>query len=234
MDVMERDPDHLSKTVKLLRKMFGLTQESLAHEAGLTTRTIEKIESGRHLPDEQTLRSIARALKVAVAVFDKPATADTEALRKDFERIRRQTMLVPTRLLRTLADFRREFTNRGALQHDTSNVENEDAIATAAGMVDLLTDLGDIWPDISETERVGYARDFVQRCVGLGALGYFCFMGHYRRMLKTASKPDLIAGVTLISFQPKTGGEERYAYIQLQGGWEIPEADRITVPEEWR
>jgi hypothetical protein len=32
--------------------MFGLTQENLADAAGLTTRTIEKAESGRHRPEE--------------------------------------------------------------------------------------------------------------------------------------------------------------------------------------
>jgi transcriptional regulator with XRE-family HTH domain len=37
--------------------MFQLTQENLAEAAGLTTRTIEKVESARHRPDEQTPRS---------------------------------------------------------------------------------------------------------------------------------------------------------------------------------
>ncbi|NWG54599.1 MAG: helix-turn-helix transcriptional regulator [Hydrogenophilaceae bacterium] len=54
MQTMERDPEHIAKTLKLLRKTFGLTQENLADAAGVTTRTIEKAESGRHRPDEQT------------------------------------------------------------------------------------------------------------------------------------------------------------------------------------
>ena len=30
METMERDPEYIAKTTKLLRKMFGLTQENLA------------------------------------------------------------------------------------------------------------------------------------------------------------------------------------------------------------
>jgi DNA-binding XRE family transcriptional regulator len=72
MDTMERDPTYIAEQVKFIRKWHGFTQENLANAAGLTTRTIEKIESGRHRPDEQTLRSIARAIKVDVKFFEKP------------------------------------------------------------------------------------------------------------------------------------------------------------------
>jgi DNA-binding XRE family transcriptional regulator len=30
-----RDPEHIAKQVKMLRKMFGLTQENLAEASGL-------------------------------------------------------------------------------------------------------------------------------------------------------------------------------------------------------
>ena len=63
MKTVERDAAFIAKQVKFIRKMFRLTQENLADAAGLTTRTIEKIESGRHRPEEQTLRSIARAVE---------------------------------------------------------------------------------------------------------------------------------------------------------------------------
>jgi len=59
---MDRDPAYIASQVKFVRKMFGLTQENLANAAGLTTCTIEKVESGRRRPEEQTLRSLARAL----------------------------------------------------------------------------------------------------------------------------------------------------------------------------
>ena len=52
METVERDLQHIADTLRLLRKMRGLTQENLAEAANLATRTIEKIESGRHRPWE--------------------------------------------------------------------------------------------------------------------------------------------------------------------------------------
>ena len=71
METMERDPAYLAQQVKFLRKWHGLTQENVANgRAGLTTRTIEKVESGRQLgPSEQTLRSLARAFQIDVSIF---------------------------------------------------------------------------------------------------------------------------------------------------------------------
>ena len=73
------DLEFISKTVRQLRAMFRLTQENLAHAANLSTRTIEKVESGRHKPDEQTLRSIARGFGgINMEVFRK-RTPEEEA-----------------------------------------------------------------------------------------------------------------------------------------------------------
>ena len=78
MEVMERDPAYIAQQLKFLRKTFRFTQENLADAAGLTVRTIEKLESGRHRPEEQTLRSLARAFKLDVKYFEKP-TPEEEA-----------------------------------------------------------------------------------------------------------------------------------------------------------
>jgi DNA-binding XRE family transcriptional regulator len=45
---IEQDPMFVAAQVKLLRKVFALKQQNLADLSGLTTRTIEKIESGGH------------------------------------------------------------------------------------------------------------------------------------------------------------------------------------------
>jgi len=62
METMERDAAYIASQCKYIRKMFALTQENLADAAGLTVRTIQKVESGRHTPDVQTLRSLARGI----------------------------------------------------------------------------------------------------------------------------------------------------------------------------
>ena len=52
-----------STTVKARREALGWSQEKLAREALVTTRTIANIEANRHRPQESTLRVIEDALR---------------------------------------------------------------------------------------------------------------------------------------------------------------------------
>src|SRR6267142_771827 len=101
MDTMERDPVYIAQRVKFLRRLRKLTQENVADMAGLTTRTIEKIESGRHKPDEQTLRSLARAFQIDVTYFEKPTPEQEARQRAEIERAVRKTVVFPTDPVRT-------------------------------------------------------------------------------------------------------------------------------------
>ena len=141
-------------------------------------------------------------------------------------------LLVKTRAIRTLADFHREFRNTHMLALDSSQVLDDAAIEIAAGLADLLRDLGDIWPDIYESERVEYSRTVVERCAELSTLGFTCFMGEYRKMLREPGKPDLVFSVTLASLQPNEGAQrERFAIVELPGQWETLAADRLSFDE---
>lgn len=57
-----------------LREAKGWNQEDLAHESGLSVKTISRFENGRHDGRRSTLRSLASALDVdeAVIVGDPP------------------------------------------------------------------------------------------------------------------------------------------------------------------
>ena len=48
--------------VQQARKQQGLNREGLAFKAGVTVRTIERIEAAQVMPHEVTKRSIARVL----------------------------------------------------------------------------------------------------------------------------------------------------------------------------
>jgi XRE family transcriptional regulator, regulator of sulfur utilization len=54
----------LNQLITETRKRKGLTQETLADKAGLTIRTIQRIESGENIPRSHTLKAIAHALEV--------------------------------------------------------------------------------------------------------------------------------------------------------------------------
>jgi transcriptional regulator with XRE-family HTH domain len=52
----------LGKAIRELREKRGLTQEAVAHDAGVTTATLGVIERGLSNPTWATLRRIASAL----------------------------------------------------------------------------------------------------------------------------------------------------------------------------
>ncbi|SIT57204.1 Helix-turn-helix domain protein [Mesorhizobium prunaredense] len=231
METMERDPAFIAEQVKFIRKLHRLTQQNLADAAGLTTRTIEKIESGRHRPDEQTLRSIARAMQIDAKYFEKP-TPEQEARQKaEMERALRKMVLVPTHPIHTTSDFLGAFEQRHAFRIDTSAVTADEALDAAAAMTDYITDLNDIWDDVPRSQQLEYARSFVELCRQIEEHGYVCYMGDHRQRLREKDRPTLVFGVGLMTIQPKEGVDgTRYALIHLEGRWESLDADRVLRP----
>jgi DNA-binding XRE family transcriptional regulator len=57
----------LGQAIRELREERGITQEDLAHEAGVRTGTLSLIERGRSNPAWGTVRGIARALRISVS-----------------------------------------------------------------------------------------------------------------------------------------------------------------------
>lgn len=164
METMERDTKYLAQTVKQLRAMFKFTQENLADAANLTTRTIQKIESGRHSPDEETLRSIAHALNMDTRIFNKPTPEQERRRRAEIERTMRKTIMVPVSPVRDEHDFLSQFAQRHAVRFDASTVKREEAMDLAASLADWIRDLNDIWDEIYQSERLEYAREFSELC----------------------------------------------------------------------
>lgn len=56
----------LAAVLKRLRKERRITQEALAFNAGLTTRSYQKIEHGHTSPEWATVRRVAEALGVSL------------------------------------------------------------------------------------------------------------------------------------------------------------------------
>jgi DNA-binding XRE family transcriptional regulator len=59
---LQRWIDYVSKRIKELRVVAGLTQTELAERAGLPQSHISRLESGKHSPSRVTLEKIAGAL----------------------------------------------------------------------------------------------------------------------------------------------------------------------------
>lgn len=231
MKTMERDAAYIAKQVKFIRRHLGMTQDNLAEASGLSLRTIEKVESGRHRPEEQTLRSIARVAGVDVAYFDKPDPAEEARLEAQLERALRKTVVTPVTPIRTEKDFLDAFQEPMGFKYDTSSVKDSPALDNAAQMCDWISDVMNGWTDVSFTDRLAMARQFVELCGELEKCGYVCMMGQFRQRLITRGRPDIVANFGLMSILAAKDAETmRFAMVELEGGWETLQEDRIPMP----
>nr|WP_295930638.1 helix-turn-helix domain-containing protein [uncultured Dyadobacter sp.] len=72
-----------AEKIRTLRKAKGLSQETLAENAGINLRTLQRIESGNVIPRGETLRLIAQALEVSVEELSVTGTAAPVELYED-------------------------------------------------------------------------------------------------------------------------------------------------------
>jgi transcriptional regulator with XRE-family HTH domain len=54
----------ISRTIKTYRELLNMTQEELAQKIRVGTSTIEKYESGEHIPSTQTLLKLSTVLDI--------------------------------------------------------------------------------------------------------------------------------------------------------------------------
>lgn len=55
-------PQHIGEGIRRRREQLGLSREGLAHFAGVSLRTIIRLEQGEHFPRRATQRVIEAAL----------------------------------------------------------------------------------------------------------------------------------------------------------------------------
>jgi DNA-binding XRE family transcriptional regulator len=73
MGRLDQPQPALGAAIRQLRDKRGVTQEDLAHDAGVTTGTLSLIERGKSNPAWGTVKSIATALGLSVADVAKLA-----------------------------------------------------------------------------------------------------------------------------------------------------------------
>lgn len=67
----EQPQPALGKAIRQLREKRGMTQEAVAHSAGITTATLGVIERGLSNPTWATAKSIGAALDVSIGELAK-------------------------------------------------------------------------------------------------------------------------------------------------------------------
>jgi transcriptional regulator with XRE-family HTH domain len=69
----------LPHTITDGRRKLGMTQETLADRAGITVRTVQRIENGQTIPRAHTIHALAEALQLPFGDFYTASAAQPEA-----------------------------------------------------------------------------------------------------------------------------------------------------------
>ena len=217
---MDLDLAFLAERLKFLRRVHELTQDNVATMCGMTTRTIEKLESGRHNPSEQTMRSLCRGLSIERSYFIKPTPQEEARQKAEMLKAVRTTAVVQTVIVRSAQEVMKNLGGTHAWNLDIGEVGPE-ATADAASVTDLFTDWSEIWDDINMTDRAEAAVGVAQACRELEAAGYLTHAGRYRARKRFMEGPPLVFTIGLLSIRPIAESQNQsVALVPMEGGWE--------------
>jgi transcriptional regulator with XRE-family HTH domain len=151
-------PKEIGSTVAMFRKMMDWKQLTLALEAGVNERTVQRIECGEKV-DDGTLRKIAKAFRVPEESFLELCYMPTgEELQARFEKTRKELMLVEAHSLSTIKDCDTILGGDGNIVDDSALPE--EMADQVAALRDQLQDWGDIWSDFTNVEKLEACRSF--------------------------------------------------------------------------
>ena len=220
MLMFEIDSEYVAEQVRFMRDILGWSQEALALAARVSTRTIEKVESGRHTPNEQTLKQIAAAAGFEMAVFRKPSPEEKAKSRVHMERALRKTDVVTISPIVAASDFLSTFRANHACRFDSSEVVGNEPMRVAAEMQDWIEDVMLAWSDLSATQQLDLAEEFIRMAGQIRKHGFVCFGGSHEEAFRTGAE-RLKMRVGVLCLIPE--GREReteYAVVRMEGPWE--------------
>jgi transcriptional regulator with XRE-family HTH domain len=174
--------NEIATGVAHFRKSLGWKQLALAMEAGVTERTVQRVERGEKV-DEDTLRKIGRALRLQEDAFvgpryvptpDEAFAAANEYLTKLFETKRPVDLQAVT----TAMDLEQVLLSHGYLI-DTTSV-GEAAQQSAGYLKDLIQDWGDLYSDLSHSERHRACMNVLETIREIERHGYTARCGAYK------------------------------------------------------
>ena len=164
-----------SEIIKKQRQARAWSQEHLAQVAGVSPRTIQRIENGQPASFD-TLNAIASAFDIDVKDFTKRPTASKSS--------------VSTSLLlriRSGSDLFKIIGGSHAFQFDHTTLESETETDTGEQLQDL-HDWGELWNEIEPGQKVRTAQEFNDRIADLEESGLWVFAMRVPRPYEFSSK----------------------------------------------
>ena len=175
----ELTPAEIAKGVSGFRKSMGWKQITLAHEAGVTERTIQRLEAGDKV-DEETLRRVAKGLRLRENALIGPryiptpeeALANAEHTLKDFMS---DWAVADVHPLSSIQDFGAIL---GAHAHVVDDRQVNAAMAeTIAGFKDCLQDWMDVYDDMTESDKLQARQEMFKVVKEIESEGYTARFG---------------------------------------------------------
>jgi transcriptional regulator with XRE-family HTH domain len=202
MPPVEIDPIHIAATLKEIRREMRLTQANVADLSGLTPRTIEKVESGKHRPSEYTLRSLARGLKVSASIFVKPNGEEVQRPERLMADALKRNAIVRMSAIDTPQAFHGAYGSQCAILFDLQHAKTEPALDLGCELQDWLVDYGDVWDELSASERWCAAKSFTDYVERLAALSLRCFMGEFSQIERAPGLRPMVWTILVVTLQP--------------------------------
>jgi transcriptional regulator with XRE-family HTH domain len=172
-------PQEIGDAVAMFRKMAGMKQLTLALEAGVTERTVQRIENGEKA-NEESLQRIAKAFRMEDTSFVGPRTvlSKEEAWEKTKKQVE-ELKLIDAHRFATLKDAESVLGTHGMVIDD--HFVTDDAAAEAASFKDLLRDWNDVYSVMhSHEEKLNACRSLLSAAKTLEARGYIVRYGVYK------------------------------------------------------
>lgn len=170
-------PEEVGGLVRRFRKEAGMKQITLAFEARVHERTVQRIERGEKADDE-SLRRVARALRVDEKFFVESQYVPTvEEFDLVVKRALAEFTVIEVHGLTTLSDCAAVFPTHIFCFDD--HAVGEGLAGQVAEFKDLLTDFGDVYNDVSHAERLEACRAVLAAAEKIGAERYKTLFGVY-------------------------------------------------------
>ena len=171
-------PSEIGTVVTTFRRLLDMKQITLAFEARVSERTIQRIEQGEKVDDE-TLRMVARALRQPEDAFvTAHYVPSDEEIKAQVKNANENLQVIDIRPFTLAMDFDRVIGSHGWLIDDSSC----DGVAASeiAELKDSLEDWNCIYDDIPHTERLHACEELLGRIQGIGCKGLVARFGTYR------------------------------------------------------
>ncbi len=172
-------PQEIGDAVAMFRKMAGMKQLTLALEAGVTERTVQRIENGEKVNDE-SLQKIAKAFRMEDTSFVGPREVISkeeawEKTKKQLEAVK----LIDAHGFATLKDAEAVLGTDGMVIDD--HFVTDEAAVELADLKDQLRDWNDLYSMLlSQQEKLNACRSLLAVAKKLEARGYVIRYGVYK------------------------------------------------------